>query len=439
MISCIDIHITFLKITGFFRTLCSSQRISELERNLKIMKQNETPSKVKVESLERELQLAKESNIELKGKQESLKLVLERESKLSEEMKNLFEVEKTKREEDLKKIERCNTKIHQLEIVVSEAHTEKKHLEEMERTAAQEKQKCKETIVKLRDELSSMVEEKTVTNERLISAQNQLSSIQDQVLSLEKSLTDRSSEQAQLQINFDLLSKSKEITELELTEKDLKLDTISRACGEKEKAVSDLEEKLNQCQMIFMDNEEKFRAAEKKLNLLQREADEKQAMNERLATTMSDTQHALESEACQKRDVEEKYRSLREEHDRYTIQSENDRGKLIDEMKRVRVAIQTENEQQGKEKKAHEEAIYQLNDKLKQMADIVDTDRDQIQKLQDRVSFVMSKNEELLQKVTQLSEENLHKNDALGKTWLRLGSSYFYDLKYLVHQKICNN
>ena len=369
---------------------------------------------MKLDPLERELKLSKEENIELKGKQETLKMMLETENKLSSEMKNLFDAERLKTGESQKKLDERNQKIHQLEINVSALSVDKKRIEEMEKAMLEKQKKSKETIQKLQGDISSLIEEKSLINQRLISAQDQLSSIQDQVLTLEKSLVERITEQEKLQSDFDVISKNKESMESELAEKDLKLDTVSRACTEKEKAVSNLEEKLNQCQMIFMENEDKFRVAEKKLKLFQRENDEKQKMNERLTATMSETQQALESEAREKRQIEETYRDLREEHQRYKIQSDNNRSNLVDEMKRIRLVIETEGEQQVKEKKAHEEAIFKMNEKLKQMADIIDTDRVQIQKLQDRVSFVTTKNEELLQQMSQLSNENLHKSETLG-------------------------
>lgn len=379
------------------------------------MKQNEQPTKTKLESLERDLQHSKEENIELKSKQESQKIVVEAEKKLYAELKNLFDVEKLKTEESQKKIDDCHQKIHQLELNVSTAAGEKKRMEGHEKTLQADQQQSKEIIQKLQADISSMEKEKSVINERLISAQHQLSCIQDQVLGLEKSLVERTTEQSRLQSDFDLISKIKESLEVELSEKELKLETISRACTDKEKTVSSLEEKLNQCQMIFMDNEEKFKVAEKKLKLFQRECDEKQQMNERLTATMAETQQALEGEAREKRQLEETYRDTREEYERHKIQSENDRSKLVDEMKRVRLLVETESEQQMKEKKAHEEAIYKMNEKLKQMADIIDTDRVQIQKLQDRVSFVSAKNEELLQTVSKLTDENSQKSNKLGK------------------------
>lgn len=392
---------------------CSSQKISELERSLGVMKQNEQPAKIKLDSLERDLQHSKEENIELKSKQTSQKIVMEAEQKLYAELKNMFDAEKLKTDVSQKKIEDCNQKIHQLEMSVSNAAGEKKRMEDHEKEIREDQRNSKETIQKLQADISSMGEEKNLINERLISAQHQLSSIQDQLLGLEKSLVEKTTEQSRLQSEFGIISKIKESMEIELSEKDLKLETVSRACTDKEKSVSSLEEKLNQCQMIFMDNEEKFKVAEKKLKLFQRECDEKQQMNERLTVTMAETQQALENEAREKRQLEETYRDTREEYERHKIQSDNDRSKLVDEMKRVRLLVETESEQQMKEKKANEEAIYKMNEKLKQMADIIDTDRVQIQKLQDRVSFVSAKNEELLQTVSQLSDENSQKSKTL--------------------------
>jgi len=331
------------------------------------------------------------------------------------EMKNLFDEEKSQREEWHKQVRDTTEKIHSLEMKLSELNGAKNKCEEINVVLESEKVKRVDTIRNLENEVMSVRDTNSVLKASLEQAESQVQSLQVELVDLETNLKERFVQNSKLAESHDRLSKETESQRAELQEKEKKLDSVEKACKEQEEKRVALEEELRKFEVSFMENEKKLSESAERIELLKQANIEKEEMNEKIYHTLNETKKMLDAIERKKLSSDERLRDVHGEFERYKLQSENDRARMHDESKRIRLAVQGDEENREKEKKAHEEAIFRLNDKMKTMADMVDTDREQIVKLQDRVSLLSSRNEELLQVISKLEEGNSKKAQTIRK------------------------
>jgi len=361
------------------------------------------------------VQSSKEEIIKLESKVESLQRLLEGENQRCMEMKNLFDEEKSQREEWHKQVRDTTEKIHSLEMKLSELNGAKNKCEEINVVLESEKVKRVDTIRNLENEVMSVRDTNSVLKASLEQAESQVQSLQVELVDLETNLKERFVQNSKLAESHDRLSKETESQRAELQEKEKKLDSVEKACKEQEEKRVALEEELRKFEVSFMENEKKLSESAERIELLKQANIEKEEMNEKIYHTLNETKKMLDAIERKKLSSDERLRDVNGEFERYKLQSENDRARMHDESKRIRLAVQGDEENREKEKKAHEEAIFRLNDKMKTMADMVDTDREQIVKLQDRVSLLSSRNEELLQVISKLEEGNSKKAQTIRK------------------------
>ena len=400
---------------SFCREYNLNQTISELEVKANSLDETRDSLEKKTKNLEEMVQTFTEENIKLKSKLESQQVLLDNENARCLEMKNLFDEERSQREEYQRNLTSSTEKIHSLELKVSEATGEKVKADEMNTNLKIETAKQKEMLEAKRNELKQATEQNKELRESLVRAQNQMKCLQENVVDIEHCLKERYGEYYQLQHNFQQVCKGKEILESELDEKSVKMEGLITSCNQFEKQIKSLEEKLNTCQSLYAESEEKYQVADTMVHKLELMNNEKQAMNDRACETISELQAENAAELRDKRELQDRVKDVQEEYEKYKLQAENEKTRMREDANRIKLVIQGDEAEREKVKKAQEEAIFKLNEKLKEMADIIDTDRDQIVKLQDRVTFLSNKNNDFLQETSRLKDQAKEKELSIGK------------------------
>ena len=397
------------------RDCSSSEKLKMLEttRNEAVATRQNAEEKSKC--LEENVQTSKEEIIKLESKVDSLQRLLEGENQRCMEMKSLFDEEKNLREKCQGQLRDTAEKIHSLEIKLSELNGAKSKCEEINAVLESEKARCVDKICKLENETNAVRESNSAMKASLTQAEVQMQSLRDELVNLKGNLKERFAENSKLVESHDLLLKETESKYSELCDKDNKLESVLKVCKEQEEKRRALEEELGKFEVSFRENEKKLSESADRIELLKQANREKEEMNEKIYEKLNSTNQILGTTERARHSSEERLRDVREEFERYKLQSDNDRARMHEEAKRIRLVVHDEEQEKEKEKKAHEEAIFRLNEKMKTMADMVDTDREQIVKLQDRVSFLSSRNEELLQVISKLEEGNAKKEQTIRK------------------------
>lgn len=392
---------------------CARLKVDDLQKTIESYKGDRKEFEKKYESLQGDMGRVREENIALKLKQDTMKSQVDDERMKGAEVKMQLERERQQNENIREELRESNNKTREIEMKLAEVSGKGVSLGNMTEVWDSERSNFNKSREDLKIELMNVRKIKEELQVKYEKSEKELAELQSKQEKREREFKEITEDRNHLKESMDKVSKKKESLESEVEEKDIKIATFSKSISEKEKQVVDLEEKLKHCQMIFMENDERFRMAEKKLKLLQEQCNEKQIMNEKLCQTMTETQQSLAVETQEKRDLEERLRDLRDEYERHRLESEHIRTRLTEELKRIKVIIQGEHEDRTKEKQAHQEAIYKLNNKLKEMADIIDTDRDQMMKLQDRVSMLTSRNDDMAKQITRLEEDILHREKTI--------------------------
>lgn len=396
-----------------FRDKSQTEKISKLEETLdsmmKIRHQLEETNK----TLEKENQELREEKIELKGKVESLQTVMNIERQKSQDADQLKEYYTKKHEEMQKQLQESQERQRVLQMDMNSLNCTKSKAEENVATLDEEHAKLQNVIKALDSENKFLTDENLALEEKLKEIEEENKSISEQREKLERCLKDRHQHISNLQQELSKISSEKKVLEQESKEKTCKL--------EHEGEIQTLEEKMSQCQLIFMENEDKFQDVKGKLSMAQKECMEKDQLAEKMSKTLIELKTAYDNSLQNINSLKGQLQARNIDLQQLQVEKENERAKLVADVKRITVVVQEQDKEHQQQNKMKEDAIYTLNTKLKQLADIVDTDKDHINQLHDRINFLSSKSEELNNSLKSDSQRREELQKIIGKKSLVFG------------------
>lgn len=407
-----QIHHLFI-ILGFSERK-NVEKIAKLEETLdsmiKIRHQLEETNK----TLEKDNQELREENIEVRGKMESLQTVLNLEHQKCQDAEQRADQHLKDFQECQQQLHECQEKQRTLEDEVNNQHGAKNILNETISNLEVKQSQLQNDVAGFKNDSKFLSEENTSLRDNLKKTEKDLKLLYQEREESKLSMKERYHQISSLQQELDKVTSNNEILTQECQEKSCKLEGMQQTCRDHEMKIQTLEDKLAQCQLIFIENENKLHDLKGQLHITRKENTDKDNIAEKMSKMLTELKTAYDNSLQKVENLKGEMQTHAMEFQHFQSQKENEKLKLVEDVKRITIVVQEQEKEYEKQNKMKEDAIYTLNNKLKQLADIVDTDKDQINQLHERINFLTSKNEELNNELKNISDKREQQEINIG-------------------------